>query len=513
MASAQVEVWVATHRGTLDGLSRAVDTSLADAALARMMLYRRRAVVAKVIAQFFAKFGQEFRSDWAGRATWAPRDPRDELQAAGQAGEFLARLRGAPPALLFERASIAEAEGRPDDAQADLAAVLADYPGFLAAAMLSARLALASGNPIMALRALATVEREAAHTRQGAALLADAARAVGVHERASRYDLAVLTSLGFYDSRGNDCLPVDLAGEVANDLRMRQIFYVEGRPKTGIVCNSRGGYYRLNSLLAPLLLAYAPEQKVSTFFTLPADGSDPLVLRMADMVGDLKARFQFFVGRRVSLDLTLRRSRNVWAAISRFSRLILSVVLGGIIYGVQRLVLALGRGYRQLPEPIRARAHRYRRLPQPLRERMHESLRSWAIWLVQKVQTIFPGAREELFSQISDRAALSRITSNRYQAGLAEIFGLPILAPTDKRSSTEIGRAGRAAAAADEVVVSSDEGTLLMPPSGRLPPAAEAALRSLTNAAGVAGEMAADASNSARSHSMACSGANASAQG
>jgi hypothetical protein len=42
LTSAQVEAWVSTHSGSIDATGRVIDASLADAALAQMMLRRRR---------------------------------------------------------------------------------------------------------------------------------------------------------------------------------------------------------------------------------------------------------------------------------------------------------------------------------------------------------------------------------------------------------------------------------------------------------------------------------------
>ena len=62
MATAQVEAWVGAHRGSIVEAARVIDASLADAALGRMMLHRRRAVVASVISEFFARSRAPVRS-------------------------------------------------------------------------------------------------------------------------------------------------------------------------------------------------------------------------------------------------------------------------------------------------------------------------------------------------------------------------------------------------------------------------------------------------------------------
>ena len=158
------------------------------------------------------------------------------------------------PPLAFERASLAEDQGRFDDARADLKEVLAAYPGFVAGAIAAGRMALAAGDPAEAIRVLAPVEGEIIHTRDGAALLADAARAIGLHQSASRYDLASLICRGGYDSHGNDCAPIDLTGKIADDARMPQALYLEGQVDGSVLCNAGGIYYRVNPFFGRLLL-------------------------------------------------------------------------------------------------------------------------------------------------------------------------------------------------------------------------------------------------------------------
>ena len=192
MPSAQVDAWAAVHRGTLSDVSALINGSLADAAIARMMLHRRRATIPKVINEFFGAAGNAFTSDLTDPAPQAAADFSSEIAAAKAAGLVAEGACGDAPPLLFERALLAEMEGRRGDALADLRRLLDSYPGFVAAAFAAARVALEDNDPMGAIVSLAYVERELFQTREGAALLADALRAVGMHEAASRYDLAAL---------------------------------------------------------------------------------------------------------------------------------------------------------------------------------------------------------------------------------------------------------------------------------------------------------------------------------
>ena len=255
MATAQVNVWLAAQRGSLDDVLPAVDESLGDAALARMMLHRRRAIVATVVGEFLSRVGSRFIPYVEGRAPQAPGDVARETEIAKAAGEVAASISGSAPPLLFERALLAEAEGRRVEALSDFDELLDAYPGFLTAAIASARLSLAVKDPERAIRSLAYLESELTHTREGAALLADGLRAVGMPEAASRYDLAALISLDHADSHGNDCAPVDMMGNPAKDVRMPPAFLL-GTPAAGrMLANDRGVYYVANSTIGGYLAA------------------------------------------------------------------------------------------------------------------------------------------------------------------------------------------------------------------------------------------------------------------
>ena len=86
-------------------------------------------------------------------------------------------------------------------------------------------------------------------------MLADALRAVGVPEAASRYDLAALIGLGHADSRGNDCAPVDMMGNPARDIRMPPAFLLETLAVGRVLANDRGVYYAANSTIGGYLAA------------------------------------------------------------------------------------------------------------------------------------------------------------------------------------------------------------------------------------------------------------------
>ena len=145
MATAQVEAWVGAHRGSIDAAARLIDASLADAALGRMMLHRRRAVVAAVIGDFFTRIGNRFGRYLEGRVPQVPKDPVDEVATAKppatSSAIFVTRLCRCCSSALCSQKRMA----RFGDAHADLKQVLAAYPGFVAAAVAAGRVALAAG--------------------------------------------------------------------------------------------------------------------------------------------------------------------------------------------------------------------------------------------------------------------------------------------------------------------------------------------------------------------------------
>ena len=326
-----------------------------------MMLHRRRAVVAAVIGDFFTRIGNQFGRYLEGRVPQVPKDPVDEVATAKTAGDIVGDICDAPLPLLFERALLAEADARFGDAQADLQRVLAAYPGFLAAAAAAGRVAMAAADPGQAIRSLASVEREVTHTREGAALLADAIRAVGLHEKASRYDLAALICPGYHDSRGNDCAPVDVSGKVANDDRMPQIFYFESQPDRSIICNSRGVYYLVNSVLSRLLLALLPGQTLSTFRSLGPGKPPPRRSLISELFEEAQDRLRLLTGdrrpltsNRVPQASMLEWSQKTLATAWRAVRSVLAAFFRVIESLLEAFVVVLERIYRRLPVPVRA---------------------------------------------------------------------------------------------------------------------------------------------------------------
>jgi hypothetical protein len=243
VASAQVKAWLAVHSGSLDDVWAVIEGTPGDTAMARMMLHRRRAVVAQVVAEFQSRVGDRFLSHPESDAVRAPKSVASEFVASKAACSQAANVNAAAPPLLFERALLAETEGRGADARADLDQLLRAFPGFLSAAIASARLALVDQDPGQAIRLLVYVERELAHIREGSALLADALHAIGMHEAASRYDLAALICPDHAGSHGNDCAPVDIDGNAANDPRMPAAFIADVLADGRSICNDRGVYY------------------------------------------------------------------------------------------------------------------------------------------------------------------------------------------------------------------------------------------------------------------------------
>lgn len=479
MATAQVDAWVGVHRGAIDSVARAVDTSLADAALARMMLYRRRAIVAEVVGAFLRRVGGQFQPYLDGRMPDGPVDRASELAKAKAACDIAGSLCVAPP-LLFERALLAEADGRPDDARSDLELLLSAYPGFVPAAVTSARVALAAGDPAGGIRSLATVEREIIHIREGASLLADAMRAVGLCGRASRYDLAALISHGYHDSRGNDCAPVDVAGASANDGRMPQIFYFESQPDGSIVCNSRGIYCHVNQLFGWLLLAMNHQQPVSAFRRLSAGGTKPRKGAMALAAEGIGGRLRLLLAVPGPYVSTLRSlvggSEAVWRQSSEIDRTIISfIVYWGRRLGAMFLLLAAFlsrlvaafcyRLYKMLPAPVRTEVIKLSRFSLGKARSL-----AWRLTLAG-ARRLGPHLASRL-REIPDRNARLRLAQDRYHSGLSRIFGLPMMQAASGSNDTAARASDQRASTSDGAVSSFGPSRWDVPAAGELPPAA-----------------------------------------
>ena len=376
-----------------------------------------------------------------------------------------------PPPLAFERALLAEADGRFGDALADLKQVLAAYPGFVAGAIAAARMALAAGDPAEAIRLLAPVEGEITHTRDGAALLADAARAIGLHESASRYDLAALICRGGYDSHGNDCAPVDLTGKIADDERMPQSLYLEGQADGSVICNAGGIYYSVNPFVGHLLSVVNRGRRLSTMRSLGPSAPTRQKRAIAEIFEAATARLRLLLGGRFPNAFVLLRkySASAWSALRRFLaavfRLAASIDLA--------LVVFLYRLYRRLPVPVRASANK-----------IVQSLTTWLRPLVRDTigPRLGPRGSWRIFSPISDSHARGQLAEARYQSGLARIFGLRPLA----NGTEATPRAGAFLEQLSAVAKPSpDEVALKMPAPGKLPPLAEDVLRRLVSEADI----------------------------
>jgi hypothetical protein len=464
VATAQVEVWVSACKGSIEQVGRSVDTTLMDAAIGRMMLYRRRAVVASIIDEFFRRTGSRFLPYLEGGVPSAPTCPADELAIAIRAGNVVAG--GAPPALLFERALLAEGDGRLGDAQTDLQRVLADYPGFVPAAIAAGRVALATSAPGLVIRSLAAVEREIVHTREGSGVLGDALRQIGMHEAASHYDLAMLTCRGGYDSRGNDCIPVDASGKIANDDRMPQIFYFESQPDGAIICNGRGVYYRMNSLLSRAALAVVQGQTVAGFRSLGV-GQNPAQTHV------LRERFNAAVARAMLLlhdypvlAIGARLLRRISVPLRRLFRRIRVAALVAFLEIVPRVAVFASRTYRRLPVPMRLRANRY-------------LLNEMRIQLARRRFAIAPllvRAKEAGLSEITGQGARG-LARTRYESGIARIFGVQMSA-----AGGVVGHQGgpfQPTAQSGQIAAPATASGPQSPEAAALPPLAEEVLRGL----------------------------------
>lgn len=427
MPTAQVDAWAAVHRGSLGDIFPLIDEALADAAVARMMLHRRRAVIPRIIGEFFARAGGNFMPHLGDLATEAAVDLCAEIAAAKAAGQLAeSACREAPP-LLFERAMLSDMEGRAGDAQADLRRLLESYPGFVAAAFAAARLTLTSDDPVSAIEVLACVERELVQTREGAALLADALRAVGMYEAASRYDLTSLTNVGYLDSRGNDCAPVDAAGKVVSHKHMLPAFYVGMLPGGRMLYNDRGVYYVAGSVVSNVLFALFGSIRSRSVITgcVPQNstyGSGALRAAMAKLT-----RF-FYQGEADAVRL-------------------------------RALAAAALKIWRRLAWLRRGADHALRRM--------------------------LPRLAAYGLLQIPERDRRSRVVQDRVRAGVTSIFGISAL-KLDSRHTPQASEPGLAAGQNSRAISSERANPVPLRQFNALPPKAEEALHRLASKAGMA---------------------------
>jgi len=126
VTTAQLKAWIGVHRGDIDELSADLERTQADTAMARTMLYRRRATVAKVISEFFGAVGKGFGPYLANRAPQAPVNVAREIEEAKNAASIIAPRYEHSAPLLFERAALAEMEGRHKNARLNLTKSLRD---------------------------------------------------------------------------------------------------------------------------------------------------------------------------------------------------------------------------------------------------------------------------------------------------------------------------------------------------------------------------------------------------
>jgi hypothetical protein len=478
LTTAQVEAWVSTRKGSIDKASSDIDASFADAALGRMMLHRRRAVAAAIVGAFFARTGGGSAAYMEGGEHPMLLDAAGERAIAAELGGLVARLCGTSPPLLFERAMLAREEKRLDDAMSDLKKVVAAYPGFVPAAITAGRMALAAGDPAEAIHSLAAVERELTHIREGAALLADSARAVGLHEVASRYDVLALVSRGAYDSRGNDCAPVNLVDEIADDGRMPQTLYLETQANGSAICNAGGIYYTIQPVVGYLLAAWAHPRVLSTMRSL-GSGGRPQKQAGGRMTGVPTARMRlFFLSHFPNAATWVRRHTTAIAPVLRrsFAR------TAGLSARVDLAIAVLLFGaYRRLPVSLRSYANRTVRLQilnmRPIVKGLRPMVRD------RVGPHLGPRGNWGLFSRVSDAQAHKQLAQARYRWGIARIFGLRARAdgPAVTPNATMLPMAGLF----QNGRPSAGDISLEMPPPGKLPPPAEDTLRRLISEAAI----------------------------
>ena len=488
MTTAQVEAWVSARKGSIYEATRDIGGSFADAALGRMMLHRRRAVAASILGGFFSRMGggsAAYMSCAYTAVAYVGDDALGILLDAGgeraiavKAGDLVASTCGASPPLLYERALLAEADGRVEDALADMKQVVAAYPGFVAGAIPAGRMALSAGDAAETIRLLAPVEGEITHTRDGAALLADAARAIGLHELASRYDLAALTCRGGYDSHGNDCVPIDLIGKIADDDRMPQSLYLEGQVDGSVICNAGGLYYNVRPFVGHLLAVANRGRRISRMRSLGPTASGQRGRTLAEIFETAAASLRLSLGARFpNASAQLRKYAELTSIRSRSAGARLGRIFVQVFHLAARIDLAL----------IVFAYRLYRRLPRPVRIWANKVVQSPKTWVRAQVRArvgshLGPRGKWRLFLPMSSvaRAQLAKV---RYQSGLARIFGLgPLrkdnettpLAGTFLEEKLSMG----AKPPPNEVV-------LKMPTPGTLPPVAEKVLHRLMGEADV----------------------------
>jgi hypothetical protein len=268
------------------------------------------------------------------------------------------------------------------------------FPGYLAAAVACARIALKDGDSARAIRALAYAEDELVYTREGSGLLADALHAVGMHQSASRYDVAALVATGEVDGRGNDCAAVDMNGDPAIDTRMPPAFLLDNEATDQLLCNDRGVYYTADSVIGGSLAGLMGTKYIALSTLHPAAGRASIGrLRLFFMERNwrLAIRGKGGLNSATAEGAGLRRFLRKYNAAA--GRLMSQTVAHPRIRGPIR------RSYSRVPEPMRYRLNEY--VLKPLRRRL---IGKW--------------------HEVVERDRRSEIARERLRQGIARIFQL-----------------------------------------------------------------------------------------
>jgi hypothetical protein len=399
VTSAQVQAWLAVHKGALSKASQAADGTTADAAVARMMLHRRRAVVWHVVSEFLDRLRSgSVASYLENRAAQMPESAASELELSQAAGEEAARIGGEAPPLLLERALLAEMQGGYSSALADLDELLDAFPGSLAAAVAFARIALQVGDSERAIGALAYVENELVCTREGSGLLADALHAIGMHQPASHYDVAALVATGEVDRQGNDCTAVDMNGDAAIDTRMPPAFLLDNEATNQLLCNDRGVYYTADSLIGESLTGLMGTKYIALSAVRPTAGRDPIGrLRLFCMERNWPFPAGLAIRDRAGFDSAAAKGSGLRRFLRKYN-----AVAGRLMsqtFAHPKIRGPIRRSYSRVPEPMRYRLNEY--VLKPLRRRL---IGKWR--------------------EVVERDRRSEIVRERLQQGVARIFQL-----------------------------------------------------------------------------------------
>src|SRR5262249_40549933 len=142
---------------------------------------------------------------------------------------------------------------------------------------------------------------------------------IGLHESASRYDLAALLCRGGYDSHGNDCAPTDVTGEIADDARMPQALYLEGQGDGGVICNAGGIYYNVKPFVGHLLTVANRGRRLSMMHSLAPIAPSRPRWALAEIFEAAAARLRLSLSGRLPHASALLRthSASTWTGLQR----------------------------------------------------------------------------------------------------------------------------------------------------------------------------------------------------